>query len=132
MGCEAGLGRAGVVRKLPVRGKPYAYRNYNMRFPAKTMPKWGAGFPVARFPHSGGLAHATALAGFGSLNRCLDKIVLNHRRDETLLDSIMRAVENNGRVTLPDTRLHRNRWKVAVGIAAGLAAIGALAAAILR
>ena len=95
------------------------------------MPKWGAGFPVARY-HSVGLAHATALAGFGSLNRCLDKIVLNHRRDESLLDSIMRAVENNGEVTLPDTRLHRNRWKVAVGIAAGIAAIGALAAAILR
>jgi hypothetical protein len=44
----------------------------------------------------------------------------------------MRAVGHNGEVTLPDTRLHRNRWKVAAGIAAALAAIGALAAAILR
>ena len=95
------------------------------------MPKWGAGFPVARYPHSGGLAHAH-IAGFGSLNRCLDKIVLNHRRDESLLDSIMRAVENNGEVTLPVTRLHGNRWKVAAGIAAGMAVVGALVVAILR
>jgi hypothetical protein len=99
------------------------------------MTKWGAGFSVTRYPHHGNpLAHATAVPGFGSLNRCLDKIVLNHRRDrdESLLDSIMRAVENNGQVTLPETSLHSNRWKVAAGIAVGIAAIGALAAAILR
>jgi hypothetical protein len=99
------------------------------------MAKWDAGFPVIRHPHDcNPLAHATAVAGFGSLHRCLDKIVLNHRRhtSESLLDSIMRAVENNGEVTLPVTNLHRKRWKVAVGIGAGIAAIGALAAAILR
>jgi len=99
------------------------------------MTKWGVGFPAIRYPHHGNaLAHAAASAGFGSLNRCLDKIVLNHRRDrgESLLDSIMRAVENNGQVTLPVTKLHGNRWKVAAGIAVGIAAIGALAAAILR
>jgi hypothetical protein len=99
------------------------------------MTKWRAGFSVDRYPHrSDALAHATGIAGFGSLNRCLDKIVLNHRRDgdEGLLDSIMRAVENNGEVTLPVTKLHGNRWKVAAGILAGIAAIGALVAAILR
>ena len=106
-----------------------------MRFPVKTMAKWEAGFPVSAYPHHGhSLAHATAAAGFGSLNRCLDKIVLNHRRHsgDSLLDSIMRAVENNGQVTLPVTKLHANRWKVAAGVAVGLATIGALAAAILR
>lgn len=99
------------------------------------MTKWGAAFSVGRYQHRhDALAHATGIAGFGSLNRCLDKIVLNHRRDgdESLLDSIMRAVENNGEVTLPDTKLHGNRWKIAAGIGAGIAAIGALAAAILR
>ncbi len=99
------------------------------------MTKWGPGFPVIRHPHRGhALAHAAAAAGFGSLNRCLDKIVLNHRpaSDDSLLDRIMRAVENNGQVTLPNTKLHASGWKVAAGIAAGLATIGALIAAILR
>ncbi len=99
------------------------------------MAKCGAGFPVTRHLHGvDALAHATAAAGFSSLHRCLDKIVLNHRRDtsDSLLDSIMRAVENNGEVTLPVTNRHGKRWKVAVGIGAGIAAIGALTAAILR
>lgn len=100
----------------------------------KTLPV----FPGARHPYRPpALAQAAAAAGFGSLHRCLDKIVLNQRRngvgsEENLLESIMRAVENNGQVTLPGRIPHANGWKIAAGIVAGLAGVGALVAVILR
>jgi hypothetical protein len=45
-----------------------------------------------------------ALAGSTTLNRCLDKIVLQRRRQRgrcSVDEDIMRVVENNGHVTLP-------------------------------
>jgi hypothetical protein len=107
-----------------------------MRFPAKTAAVWAAEFHGSLHAYRGpASAHATAIPGLGSLNRCLDKIVLNHRRNdrgENILDTIMRTVENNGEVTLPVTRSHGNGWKVIAGIAAGIAAVSALAAAVFR
>jgi hypothetical protein len=109
-----------------------------MTFRAKTFAKWSTDFHTSRHPYRcNALAHATAVAGFGSLNRCLDKIVLNHRRDddrpsENILDAIMRAVEHSGQVTLPVMSTPRYGWKVAAGIAVGLAAIAALAVTIFR
>jgi hypothetical protein len=103
---------------------------------AKTISHWGAEFSPAPYSYrSDALAQVTAMTGFGSLHRCLDKIVLGHRKygrypQDTFLENIMRVVENNGQVTLPVSRGGRNHWKVAAGVAAGIAAIGALAVAL--
>jgi len=109
-----------------------------MIFRAKTFANCGTGFSAPRHPsRHHALAHVPALPGFGSLHQCLDKIVLSHRRNgedsrEDLLGSIMRAVENNGQVTLPVTRGYGRGWKITASIAVVLAGIGALAVAIFR
>ena len=94
----------------------------------------GGEFLLAHHPcRPNALVHAAA--GFGSLNRCLDKITLHHRKsgsDDTFLDAILRAVENNGQVTLPASNFHPHRWKIVTGIVLGVAGAGALAVALLR
>ena len=92
------------------------------------MGHWGltSHYPIQRRPRRDALAHAVP-AGFFSVNQCLDKIVL-HRHDgrdeaETIAQSILRVVENNGEVTLPTGRGHSGRhWNAALCL--GLVAVG--------
>lgn len=101
------------------------------------MTRWATELPLGCYPYRPAtLAHATATAGFGSLNRCLDKIVLGNRKNgdpnQNFLENVFRVIERNGEVTLPVTNLHPHRWKIVTGIVVGVGAITALAAAFLR
>jgi hypothetical protein len=69
------------------------------------------------------------LAGSTTLNRCLDKIVLQRRKRSgrcSVDEDIMRVVENNGQVTLPisaELPLSRQKIKVALVLLGTLAAV---------
>ncbi len=98
------------------------------------MGYWGLTSPAPRqrLPvRHDALAHATP-AGFFSINQCLDKIVL-HRRDgqdeaETITQSILRVVENNGEVTLPNGHDHSaHRWNGLIYLALTILGLALLA-----
>ncbi len=82
------------ITKVKLHGKPLGYWGLTSRS------------HLPRFPHRhDALAHATPAGSF-SVHQCLDKIIL-HRRDgrdeaETVAQSILRVIENNGEVTLPN------------------------------
>ena len=77
------------------------------------------------------LTRAIPAAAF-SFHQCLDKIVLHHHKHdanapENLIKSILRAVENNGAVTLPKSSGHGSHgWGVALIGALTLAGLGLL------
>ncbi len=105
----------------------------SVKAPRKPMGYWGLTSrprPHPLAPRRDALAHATP-AGFFSVNQYLDKIVL-HRRDgrdevETIAQSILRAVENNGEVTLPDHgRRSAHRWNGAFYLALTLVGLALL------
>lgn len=101
----------GVKRKIRFNGREYSS-------PVELPPEAQAAYVKA------------TLSGTASLNKCLDKIIVNGneipRSGRRFYDDVMRVVENNGQVTLPissEPFLTSRQIRMVLAIAVAAAAV---------